>query len=322
MIRLLLAVLLFWATGSLADEIRPGYLSISEQGDLQYQVVLKLPMKGDRVLDLYPEYPADCTSELRHNLRDGRATTQYWQMNCQQPLQGRKISIPNLAVSSTDIYLHFQANQSENHYRLTPAKPNQILASNRGNVWSTYVLLGTEHILLGWDHLCFVLLLILVASSLRQLLYAVTGFTLAHSVTLAASTLGWVSLPGNSIEILIAASIVFLARELMVAKSSEKAGVTIQHPVLMTALFGLLHGFGFASVLSDIGFPQQQIAPALLSFNVGVELGQLLFIAVVLSGMKLLEPVKSKRYVVTSLCTVTGAVGCYWVLERSLVLLQ
>lgn len=315
-----LALLLFWANAGLADEIRPGYLSISEGDSFEYRAVQKLPMKGDRVLGLYPQYPTDCGTELLHHFQDGRAATFYWLIRCEQSLQGREVAIPALVTSRTDVYLRYQTKEREYHHRLTPEQPAQQLAQASGSVWSTYILLGTEHILVGWDHLCFVLLLVFVTSSLRQLLYAVTGFTLAHSLTLAASTLGWVSPPGTTIEILIATSIVFLARELLVARRS--GSLTTRHPVLITTLFGLLHGFGFASVLLDIGFPRQQIGQALLSFNIGVELGQLLFIAVIIVGMKLAAPLIRQRQLITSLSLIAGIIGSYWGLERSLILFQ
>ncbi|MCW8834355.1 MAG: hypothetical protein OQK03_13635, partial [Colwellia sp.] len=148
-IRLLSVLLTLLSASTYADEIRPGYLSISADSELTYQIVLKLPMKGDRILSLYPEYPEDCTAILKHSFQDGRASTQYWQLECLESLQGRKISIPNLQTSSTDVYLRYQNVDSEYHYRLTARHSEQVLAKNQGNVWSTYTLLGVEHILLG-----------------------------------------------------------------------------------------------------------------------------------------------------------------------------
>ena len=314
MIRVLIAFLLLFASLTYADEIRPGYLSINAESDLHYQVVLKLPMKGDRILSLYPAYPEDCIATLQHSFQDGRATTQYWQLACEKSLQGRKIAIPNLLTSSTDVYLRYHDLQSEYHYRLTPTHLEQVLAKNQGNVWSTYTLLGVEHILLGWDHLCFVLLLMFLLNSKKKLLLSVTGFTLAHSVTLVASTLNWVNLPITSVEILIAASIVFVAREILI--NDKKRSLTVRYPLTITALFGLFHGFGFAAVLQDIGLPTQSIPQALLSFNIGVEIGQLLFIALILLIQKLLFRFIETKVFIQYASGFIGVLASYWFLER------
>ncbi len=324
MIPLWIIALLLWPAGSLADEIRPGYLSISEQDGLQYQVVIKLPMRGEGILDLYPQYPEDCNARLLDSFQGGRAATQYWRVSCQQSLQGRDVVIQNLSLSGTDVYLRYQTGESEYHYRLTPAQPSQRLANNKGeqhgNVWSSYILLGMEHILIGWDHLFFVLLLMFIMRSRKQLLLAVTGFTLAHSITLIASTLGWVNVPVVSVEILIAASIVFVAREIV--KSEAQESLTIRYPLAMTVFFGLFHGLGFASVLQDIGLPRQSIPQALVSFNIGVEIGQLLFIsAILLIQCAVFKFVQQKAFVKYASYGV-GMSASYWVLARSETLLS
>lgn len=305
---------LFFTALSHADEIRPGYLSITEETERHYQVVLKLPMKGNKILSLYPTYPNDCTAILNHNFQDGRASTQYWKLNCQDSLQGRSISIPNLQTSSTDIYLRYKDLQSEYHYRLSANHSEQTLAASKGNIWTTYILLGIEHILLGWDHLCFVLLLMFLLNSRKQLLLAVTGFTVSHSITLVLSTLNWVNLPITSVEILIAASIVFIAREVLI--NNKKVSLTVRHPLTITALFGLFHGFGFASVLQDIGLPEQSIPQALLSFNIGVEIGQLIFIAFIILIQKVIfKFIKAKTFIQYT-SGVIGILASYWFLER------
>lgn len=160
------------------------------------------------------------------------------------------------------------------------AGPDEMLitlpaASTTGNVLREYFILGVEHILLGYDHLLFVACLVLIAGTLRRILITVTGFTLAHSITLAAAALGWVRIPVPPVEAVIALSIVFLATEL---SRTRRDTLTWRHPIAVSASFGLLHGFGFASVLDQIGLPQVEVPAALAAFNIGVEAGQVAFV--------------------------------------------
>jgi hydrogenase/urease accessory protein HupE len=171
---------------------------------------------------------------------------------------------------------------------LGPDEPTMVVdagaAKRSGSVFGDYVALGVEHILVGFDHLLFVLGLVLLVRSTAALLWTVTAFTAAHSVTLAASTLELVTLPGPPVEAGIALSILLLARELAAGVDDEAARDTLswRYPWLVAFTFGLLHGFGFAGALSEVGLPQDQIPLALLAFNVGVELGQLVVVGLLL----------------------------------------
>src|SRR6185503_3545457 len=164
--------------------------------------------------------------------------------------------------------------------RLTPFAPSFVVeaAPRAMQVAATYLKLGVEHILRGIDHLLFVLALLILVKGTRRLVATVTAFTVAHSLTLAGATLGLVHVPGPPVEASIALSIVFVASEIM-HRRQGKAGLTERFPWVVAFTFGLLHGFGFAGTLSEVGLPQTAIPVALLFFNVGVELGQLLFIA-------------------------------------------
>jgi hydrogenase/urease accessory protein HupE len=144
----------------------------------------------------------------------------------------------------------------------------------------SYFTLGVRHILGGWDHLLFVAGLMLIATSWRTLLWAISGFTLAHSLTLSLAALGWVRIPISPTEAVIALSILFLAREALRPPSQSLAQ---RWPLLVSALFGLLHGLGFAAALGEVGLPRGDIAWALLFFNLGVEAGQILFILTLLA---------------------------------------
>ena len=182
--------------------------------------------------------------------------------------------------------------------------------------------LGIEHILLGIDHLLFVLGLLLLVQGVGPLIKTITSFTVAHSITLGAATFDLISLPSAPVEAVIALSILFLAREYISVKEG-KDSLTAQYPWIVAFTFGLLHGFGFAGALSEIGFPQKEVPLALFTFNIGVELGQLLFIGVVylcLFFWKKLNwslPNGSWRIVPYAI----GTVASFWLVERVLAFL-
>ncbi len=189
-----------------------------------------------------------------------------------------------------------------------------------------YTVLGIQHILEGWDHLLFLVCLILVAGTGRKMLITITGFTLAHSVTLVMSTLNVVNLPIPPVEAVIALSVVFLASEIVI---NNRRSLTYEYPIAVSSSFGLLHGFGFASVLSDIGLPQTEVPASLLFFNVGVEIGQIIFLVAVIVLFKSAEWVKEKylqegllgmtgRQLEQGTAYIAGSVASFWMIERVL----
>ena len=203
--------------------------------------------------------------------------------------------------------------------RLTPATPSFVVKATPSwlHVAGTYLHLGVEHILLGLDHLLFVLALLLLVEGGRRLLGTVTAFTAAHSLTLAAATLGLGHMPQQSVEAIIALSIVFIAAEIVHSRQG-RSGLTARRPWVVAFIFGLLHGLGFAGALREVGLPEQSIPLALFFFNVGIEVGQLLFISAALAIGALL-----RRLVVA--CPVwvrqlpaygIGTIAAYWTLER------
>jgi hydrogenase/urease accessory protein HupE len=196
-----------------------------------------------------------------------------------------------------------------------------------GEVAATYLRLGVEHILFGFDHLLFVLALVVLVREWRRVAVTVTAFTVAHSITLAAATLGFVNVPGPPVEATIALSIMLVSVEILNARRG-KPSVTTRLPWLVAFSFGLLHGFGFAGALAEVGLPQHAIPVALLFFNVGVEVGQLIFVAAVLSlirlllhaASQLLEPALVQRTFDRLDVTVAYAIGivaAYWLVERT-----
>ena len=219
----------------------------------------------------------------------------------------------------TDVLVRIQtANGAVRTVRLTPSSPSFTVPAHAGPlmVLSAYVGLGIEHILFGVDHLLFVLCLLLLVRGIRNLLATVTAFTLAHSITLAAATLGFIRVPAAPVEATIALSIVFLASEL--ARGDARHTVARSYPWLVAFAFGLLHGLGFAGALAEVGLPQGEIPLALFGFNVGVELGQLAFVATVLSLARLVRLMAWRMPVWASAAAgyAIGSVAAFWVFAR------
>jgi hypothetical protein len=220
-------------------------------------------------------------------VHDGRAFVTSWVATCQAGLGGGTIRIPGLEETRTDVLVRYTlpGGAEAQTMRLTPSAPSFEMARAEGP-WAraqSYVALGVDHILMGLDHLLFVFLLLLLIRRARLLVGAITAFTVAHSLSLAAATLGWIAVPAAPVEAIIALSIVILATELVQPRGTGLQ-LTARFPWAVSFSFGLLHGLGFASALSDIGVPQGDVPLALFAFNLGVEAGQLLFIAAVLTA--------------------------------------
>jgi hydrogenase/urease accessory protein HupE len=204
-------------------------------------------------------------------------------------LEAKAIEFPNLAASRIDVLVRVERSDGTAQVgRVLPLAPRFLVTASPGafEVAQTYTVLGIEHILTGFDHLLFVLALLILVQGTRRLIATITAFTLAHSLTLFAATLGWLNVPGPPVEAVIALSIVFVAGEIVHARQGQP-GLTQRWPWIVAFSFGLLHGLGFAGALAEVGLPPLSIPMALLFFNVGVEIGQLIFIAVVLAAIAL-----------------------------------
>lgn len=281
---LLVAVLLALPVASVsAHEVRPAYLELREREAGLFATTWKVPALGDFRLAIAPVYPDFCRQThdpVTLVVQD--ASIEHGEIRCTKPLAGEAIRIRGLEATQTDVLVRIQlANGHVDTDRLTPSIASLVVRAEPGmaDVLQTYVRLGIEHILTGTDHLLFVLCLVLLVPEPKRLIATVTAFTLAHSMSLAAATLGFVHVPSAPVEATIALSIIFLAQEL----ARGGSGITRSYPWLVAFCFGLLHGLGFAGALAEVGLPQGDIPLALFSFNVGVELGQLGFIAVVLA---------------------------------------
>jgi len=310
-----LTALFVTSTAIHAHEIRPGLLQVSETDTNSYSVVWKQPLLGDRRLPLEPQLRPNCTKIDPRLEATASALIERWTTVCSGPIQ--QIEIAGLNRTLTDVMLEYnELNGDLQRALLRPESATYDLGSaSTGSAW-LYLELGVEHLLAGYDHVLFVVGLLLLISSTRSLLITITSFTLAHSVTLALSVLGWVTLSQAAVEACIALSIVLLAREAL----SKQDSLLKHSPWLAAFAFGLLHGFGFAGALRDIGLPDENLWVALLSFNIGIELGQLILVGVWVALGALAQSVLPLTKLGPRLHTITayaiGGMAIYWVLQR------
>jgi hydrogenase/urease accessory protein HupE len=305
-----------------ADVFRPAYLELRQTGAEDYEVLWKVPAQGETLrLAIDVRFPPG-TQQLTEprGTFAGAAYVERWKVHRPGGLAGQSISIVGLPASVTDVIARIERNDgSAQIARLVPAQPSFVVEAAAGSfeVARNYLMLGVQHILKGVDHLLFVLALLLVVRGVRRVIITITAFTVAHSITLAAATLGLVHVPGPPVEASIALSIVFVAAEI-VHGLQDRPGLTARAPWVVAFAFGLLHGLGFASALAAAGLPQHAIPLALLFFNIGVELGQLLFVsAVALLAWSLRElRVTWPRWAEKIPAYVIGSIAMFWAIER------
>ena len=306
-----------------ADDIRPGYLQLQTDDNLNFSVIWKVPNLSKTNQLLSPIFPDNCISKSsKRSISSNNASTQHWSIFCDKGIIDKAISIDGLNKSNLDILVRVQqANGITQMQRLSATNTQFKLLPEVSNwqVVEVYTGLGIEHILLGFDHLLFVFALLLIIKSKGRLLGAITAFTFAHSITLTLASLNLVKLPLPPVEAVIALSIVFLAVEIIHAQKG-RPGIAENSPWLVAFIFGLLHGFGFAGALAEIGLPENALPLALLFFNVGVELGQLAFIAFVLIITTLFKTritINTQHRIMLSCAYVIGSLASFWVFERT-----
>jgi hydrogenase/urease accessory protein HupE len=318
---LLIAIL---STAS-ADEIKPAYLELREQAPGEFAVLWQLPMQGDVRLALEPEFSgqAVATSPITSQMLAG-AAVQTWTLRA-PALRGQTLHIRGLERTVTDVLLRIQfLDGTSSTSVLRPATPSLTVLERQTTlmVARTYVVYGIQHILFGADHLLFVLGLLLIVADRWMLVKTITSFTVAHSITLAIATFGYASAPVEPLNAAIALSILFLGPEIARIWRGETS-LTIRAPWLVAFIFGLLHGFGFAGALTGAGLPRQELPLALLTFNIGVEIGQIAFVLLVVlleRSFRQLEiswPVWATRlpgYLI-------GSAGAFWTIQRTAILL-
>jgi len=305
-----------------AHELQPSSLEIRQLTQDRYEVIWRAP--------IYYRKPHPAKLQLPEQWKTvGEPTVKQLPDSA---IHRRVVSVPNgdlsgtqihfigLEATITDVFARFVwLDGAETTAIARPSRPWVNIEEKR-TTWQVagdYTLLGVDHILSGFDHLTFVLALLLIVSGTKRLLITVTSFTIAHSITLAVATLGVMWVPGAPVEATIALSILFLASEL-VKVNRGLPSLTAQFPWIVAFGFGLLHGFGFAGALNDIGLPPEEVPMALLTFNIGVELGQLLFIAAI---MCLLIVVRKLRigwplWVRQVPAYGVGGIAAFWFFER------
>lgn len=310
---------------SYGHALQPGYLELRLVDTDLYSVLWKKPASSGKPMAISAVLPEKCDqAKPPQTVWDGSAYLARWTARCADGIEGGEIRIDGLDRTSTDVLVRFDfADNTVESRRLTPGDSSFTVPAipSRLEVVRTYLILGFEHILDGIDHLMFVLALLILVKDVRRLIVTVTAFTLAHSLTLVGATLGLIQIPGPPVEAVIALSIMFVASEIMHSRSG-KTGLTEKWPWVVAFIFGLLHGFGFAGALAQIGLPQSSIPTALLFFNVGVEIGQLFFIVCVLSIIALagaiIRRMNTPRMAWASAVPpyVIGSAAAFWTIQR------
>lgn len=324
-IRGLLTLALFvFASVASAHDTRPLYIEISEQEGGAYSVAWKVPITvaATNIPDI--SLPASCEAitPVTGGKTDRRQT-----LRCASNLSNEtvEISYPRYNPSISSL-IHFSRQSGETYSVVLPPEESTWIIPEKEQTWKIareYTELGIEHILEGYDHLLFIVCLVLLAGTFRRTLITVTGFTIAHSITLALAALDVVKVSVAPVEASIALSIVFVAMELA---RDRRNTLTWRYPIAVSSTFGLLHGFGFAAVLTDIGLPQTEIPTALLFFNVGVEIGQILFIvtaiAVFFAGKAAIRALREMTFADVLLVVqkpsayIVGVLAMFWTLDR------
>ena len=309
-----------------AHEARPAYLEIKETSPNQFSVLWRTPVLAGMRLPVVLTIPGDVkdmrqpvVQELADSLLERR-----WIDAAANGLAGKRIEFRGLQATITDVLVRVEMLDGRKWTSIShPSQPWFELAGapSRLHVAGAYLRLGIEHIWGGIDHLLFILGLMILVKGTRRLIATVTAFTVAHSITLAGATLGFVRVPQQPVEAAIALSIVFVANEIVHARQG-KQGWAERWPWIVAFAFGLLHGFGFAGALNAVGLPQTAIPVALLFFNVGVEIGQLLFIAAILSIMALWrwfvrrEAIRQPKWAWRLAPYSIGGVAAFWMIQR------
>jgi hydrogenase/urease accessory protein HupE len=315
-----------------AHEVRPALLQITQRSAHHYDVLWKQPVNGEVAIRLVPRLSGgllDAAPDVM-TATPAFAITLWRSLSDESvPLNGQTVSVEGLAHSITDVLVNVTLLDGHSLQQLLNPRRDRVrldLSERAAPPVGAYLTLGVEHILTGADHLLFVFGLLLLVRNAWALLRTITAFTVAHSVTLAATTLGWIHVRPPVVEALVALSIVILAVELVRDQQGE-GGLTSRYPWLIAFAFGLLHGCAFAGALAEVGIPQDHIPLALFLFNLGVELGQLLFIAAASLTLWALARVVGLAQVAGRMPSwirlvapyAIGSFASYWFIERLLL---
>lgn len=317
-----------------AHPLAPALLDLRETGAATYTATLRTSVIAARGVTLAPRWPDDCVARetLPPSLVDGEAVQQAWAVQCARDLFGRELAVTGLDVSGINLVLRSERRDGAVAQRLVDGDATRAVIAVPGQADSAmlrYLGLGVFHLLTGPDHLLFIVGLMLLVPTPRRLVWTLTAFTLGHSLTLSAATLGLVRLNPALMELAIAASLLVLA--VQAGAPAASGARALRRPALYAAAFGLLHGLGFAGALAGIGLPQREIPLALLAFNVGIEIAQVGVVALLLGASALLRAGRAKRLAAAALphgaarvaaVYAIGSLAAYWCFERAAVLVQ
>jgi hydrogenase/urease accessory protein HupE len=314
------------AAPALAHQFAPALLEIEERSADEAAVRWKQPAVRVQGSQLRPVLPVECEGIGDPVVqKEGTGLRARWRMRCPGGLAGKSVGVEGIASSQADVLLRITLRDGRRIRHVLKAEAPSFTIdadSSRTGVFKDYAALGVEHILLGWDHLLFVLALVLLVGWGRSLAWTITSFTAGHSVTLALASLGVVHVPQAPIEAAIALSIYFLAVELTSVRQGKRT-LTQRAPWAVAAGFGLLHGLGFAGALAEVGLPTAEIPLALFSFNVGIELGQLAFVGAVLLVAAAIRrvPVVWPQWAKAVPAYGIGTLATFWFLQRAVSLM-
>ncbi len=293
-----------------SHEFSPAHLIIEEDEDFEYEVTWMYPIRNLGPVNL--TLPKDCQSNSLETFQESKYLSEKISLQCSDSIKGKDIFIKGLSILN-DALVTIKFLDGDRYEGLVSVKDSKLTIPEELQVFPTgYFMLGVEHLIGGPDHLLFVFGLLFIVFGWQNLIKTITAFTLAHSITLGLSVLEIVSLPSATIEALIALTIIYLALEIKDEKNNKST------PWLMAFGFGLLHGFGFAGALSEIGIANEQLLLSLLFFNVGIEIGQLIMIPLFLISIWLLQKIKFNFSVTKLSSYAIGGMGSFWLIERVL----
>lgn len=320
-----------------AHPLAPSLLEITET-ESGYDVLWKMPRKKEAGVNLAPLLPATCSKPI--DPKTDATQSAYlinYKVECSESLKGQTVKIQGLQLATTNVVVRYiDVEGYKSHWLLSNENTELMipLEKSASTIFSDYIVLGIEHLLGGIDHVLFVVALLLLVPMGRTLIIAITAFTLGHSITLALSALDLLAIPQQPIEILIAITIMLVASDVITSKSKGQTWLQ-RYPGMMTCLFGLIHGLGFAGVLGEIGLPPNDKIMALFAFNLGLEVGQLgvvfmwlaaaalisRFFASINRGVGTASPWLAFQRWQQLMAYTIGSVGAYWVFDRSFALL-
>ena len=291
-----------------SHEFSPAHLIIEEDTDFKYEVTWMYPIRNLGPVNL--TLPKDCQSNSLETFQESKYLSEKISLQCSDSIKGKDIFIEGLSILN-DALVTIKFIDGDRYEGLVSVKDSKLTIPQELQVFPTgYFMLGVEHLIGGPDHLLFVFGLLFIVFGWQNLIKTITAFTLAHSITLGLSVLEIVSLPSATIEALIALTIIYLALEIKDERNNKST------PWLMAFGFGLLHGFGFAGALSEIGIANEQLLLSLLFFNVGIEVGQLIMIPLFLISIWLLQKIKFNFSVTKLSSYAIGGMGSFWLIER------